>query len=110
VVSDGVEAADFLFRRSRYVHALAPELIILDLNMPKKTGREVIKEIGTDPALLKIPLVVLTSSKDDHDVIHGLAPQRSLYLVKPTTFHELVDLARKINDFWLSIPKDAPKP
>jgi two-component system, chemotaxis family, response regulator Rcp1 len=110
VVDDGVEATDFLFHRGRYAHALLPELIILDLNMPRKTGREVIEDIKTDPALLRIPIVVLTSSKDDLDVFHDLDPQRCLYLVKATTFQSLVDLAKQINDFWLSIPKPDQKP
>ena len=103
VVDDGVEATDFLFHRGRYAHALLPELIILDLNMPRKNGREVIQDIKTNPALLQIPLVVLTSSKDDLDVFDGLDPKHCLYLVKPTTFQALIELAKQINDFWLSI-------
>jgi two-component system, chemotaxis family, response regulator Rcp1 len=103
VVDNGIEATDFLFRQGRYTHVLPPQLIIMDLNMPGKNGREVIVEIKTDPALLHIPLVVLTSSNADRDVLDGLDPARCLYLVKPTTFHELIDLARQINDFWRSI-------
>ncbi|MGD0077412.1 MAG: response regulator [Sedimentisphaerales bacterium] len=103
VVSNGVEALDFLFRRARYTHALAPELVILDLNMPKKSGREVIQEIKTDPDLSRIPLVVLTSSSGDQNVLEGLDPKRCTYLVKPATFDALVELAKQINSFWLSI-------
>jgi chemotaxis family two-component system response regulator Rcp1 len=103
VVSNGVEALDFLFRRARFTHALTPELIIIDLNMPKKTGREVIQEIKADPALSKIPLVVLTSSNSDQDVLEGLDSKHSIYLVKPATFEALVELAKQINSFWLSI-------
>jgi two-component system, chemotaxis family, response regulator Rcp1 len=103
VVDDGVEATDFLFHRGRYVHALLPELIILDLNMPRKTGREVIQDIKTSPPLQQIPLVVLTSSRDDLDVLDGLDQKRCLYLIKPQTFQALIDLARQINNFWLSI-------
>jgi chemotaxis family two-component system response regulator Rcp1 len=103
VVSNGVEALDFLFRRARFTHALTPELIIIDLNMPKKTGREVIQEIKADPALSKIPLVVLTSSNSDQDVLEGLDLKHSIYLVKPATFEALVELAKQINSFWLSI-------
>jgi two-component system, chemotaxis family, response regulator Rcp1 len=105
VVDDGVEATDFLFHRGRYAHALPPELIILDLNMPKKNGREVIQDIKISPALLQIPLVVLTSSKDDLDVFDGLDSKHCLYLVKPTTFQALIELAKQINDFWLSVKK-----
>jgi len=110
VFDDGVEATDFLFHRGRYARAQLPELIILDLNMPKKNGREVIQDIKTDPALLQIPLVVLTSSNDDLDVLHGLDPSRCLYLVKPTTFQALIDLAKQINSFWLSITNSDTKP
>jgi two-component system, chemotaxis family, response regulator Rcp1 len=103
IVNDGVEALDFIFRRAKFSHALAPELIILDLNMPKKSGREVIEEIKTDAALSRIPLVILTSSSGDQNVLEGLDLKRCTYLVKPTTFEALVDMAKKINSFWLSI-------
>jgi CheY-like chemotaxis protein len=110
VFDDGVEATNFLFRRGRYVHALPPELIILDLNMPRKTGREVIEDIKADPALFQIPLVVLTSSSDDIDVLDGLDPKRCLYLVKATTFQDLIELAKEINEFWLSFANPDQKP
>jgi chemotaxis family two-component system response regulator Rcp1 len=103
VVSNGVEALDFLFRRARFTHALAPQLIILDLNMPKKAGREVIEEIKADPALSRIPIVILTSSSADQSVLEGIDPKRCTYLVKPATFEALVELAKQINTFWLSI-------
>ena len=110
VFDDGVEAADFLFHRGRYARAQLPELIILDLNMPRKTGREVIQEIKTDPALLQIPLVVLTSSRDDIDVLDGLDPKRCLYLVKPTTFQNFIEMAKRINKFWLFLTNPDQKP
>jgi CheY-like chemotaxis protein len=103
IVNNGVEAIDFLFRRARFTHALRPELIILDLNMPKKSGREVIGEIKTDPALSRIPIVILTSSSGDQNILEGLDPKRCTYLVKPATFEALVEMAKKINSFWLSI-------
>jgi two-component system response regulator len=110
VFDDGVEATDFLFHRGRYARAQLPELIILDLNMPRKNGREVIEEIKTDPALLQIPLVVLTSSNDDIDVLDGLDPKRCLYLVKPTTFQNLIEMAKQINKFWLFLANPDQKP
>jgi two-component system response regulator len=110
VFDDGVEAVDFLFHRGRYVHALLPELIILDLNMPRKNGREVIEDIKTDPALMQIPIVVLTSSREDIDVLDGLDPKRCLYLVKPVTFQNLIEMAKQINDFWLSLANPDQKP
>jgi CheY-like chemotaxis protein len=103
IVNNGVEALDFLFHRGHYKHALTPQLLIIDLNMPKKSGREVIEEIKADPALSKIPLVVLTSSSSDQDVLEGLDSKLSTYMVKPATFEALVELAKQINNFWLSI-------
>ena len=103
VVSNGVEALDFLFRRARFTHALAPQLIILDLNMPKKSGREVINDIKADTSLSDIPLVVLTSSTADRDAIDSLDPKHSLYLVKPSSFIALVNLAKQIHNFLSSL-------
>jgi len=103
VVNDGEEAMDYLFRRRSYVKAQRPDLIILDLNLPKKSGREVIAEIKADSELSQIPLVVLTSSSHDQDVLTGLDPQRSIYLVKPLSFAAIVDMAKQIQSFWLSL-------
>jgi two-component system, chemotaxis family, response regulator Rcp1 len=104
VVNDGVQATDYLFRRYKFSRTSRPDLIILDLNLPKKSGREVIDEIKTDPDLIKIPLVVLTTSRSERDVLDGLDPKRCLYLVKPVTFDALIDLAKQIQDFLSSIP------
>lgn len=103
VVEDGVEAMNFLFRRGRYARSHRPDLIILDLNLPKKSGREVIKDIKADSLLSEIPLVVLTSSNRDQDVLEGLNPEHSLYLVKPSNFDALVDLAKRIHSFLQSV-------
>ena len=103
VVNDGADAMDFLFRRGQYTHARRPDLIILDLNLPKKTGREIIEEIKTDSALFEIPLVVLTTSTYDRNALDGFDPKRCLYLVKPLSFQALVDLAKQIQSFWLSL-------
>jgi CheY-like chemotaxis protein len=102
VVNDGAEATDFLFRKGRFAKALRPDLIILDLNLPKKSGREVIAEIKADSELARIPIVVLTSSSHDQDVLEGLDPQKSLYLVKPLSFAAIVDMAKQIQSFWLT--------
>ena len=83
VVNDGEEAMDYLYRRKPYAKAQRPDLVILDLNLPKKSGREVITDIKTDSELSQIPLVVLTSSSHDQDVLHGLDPKKAIYLVKP---------------------------
>ena len=103
VVNDGVEAMDYLFRRGRYARAHRPDLIILDLNLPKKNGREVIKEIKADSSLADMPLVVLTTSSHEQDVLEGYDPKRCLYLIKPINFLAIVNSARQIQNFWLSI-------
>lgn len=103
VVNDGADAMDFLFRRGRFARASRPDLIILDLNLPLKSGREVISEIKSDSALSAIPLVVLTSSNADRDVLDGFDSKRCLYLVKPLSFQALVDLAKQLQDFLASL-------
>ena len=104
VVNDGVQATDYLFRRYKFSRTSRPDLIILDLNLPKKSGREVIDEIKTAPDLIKIHLVVLNTYRSERDVLDGLEPKRCLYLVKPITFQAIVDLAKQIQDFLSSIP------
>jgi two-component system, chemotaxis family, response regulator Rcp1 len=108
VVNDGADAMDFLLRRSQFVHAELPDLVILDLNLPKKSGREVIAEIKVHPELSRIPLIILTTSSHDHDVLVGLDPNRSLYLVKPLTFAELLKLGALIEDFYHSVTSLKP--
>jgi len=103
VVNDGADAMDFLFRRGHYAHTSRPDIIVLDLNLPKKSGREVISEIKADSALLGIPLVVLTSSNADRDVLDGFDPKRCLYLVKPLSFLALVDLSKQLQNFLSSL-------
>ncbi len=103
VVEDGVEAVNYLFRRGRYSRSRRPDLIILDLNLPKKSGREVIGDIKSDSSLLEIPLIVLTSSSRDRDVLDGLNQERCLYLVKPLSFDAIVDLAKQIQSFLVSV-------
>jgi CheY-like chemotaxis protein len=80
------------------------------MNMPKRNGREVIEEMKTDPGLTAIPIVVLTSSNQDQDVLAGYDPKRCLYIVKPTSFQALVELANKIHNFWLSLTSRKPEP
>jgi two-component system response regulator len=103
VVEDGVEAVNFLFRRGKYSRSHRPDLIILDLNLPKKNGREVIEDMKADSTLMEIPLVVLTSSKHEQDVLTGLNPERCLYLVKPISFEAIIDLAKQIKEFLLTV-------
>jgi len=85
-------------------------VIILDLNMPRKSGRQVIRDIKANSTLSEIPLVVLTTSNQDQDVLDGFNPNRCLYLVKPLSFNALVDLAKQIQNFWLSLTSPKQKP
>jgi chemotaxis family two-component system response regulator Rcp1 len=103
VVNDGEEAMDYLYHRGRYARVHHPDLIILDLNLPKKSGREVIAEMKADSQLFRMPLVVLTSSSHDQDVLQGLDPKKSIYLVKPLSFAAIVNMAKQIQSFWLSL-------
>jgi CheY-like chemotaxis protein len=103
VVNDGAEALDYLFHKGLFVRARRPDLIILDMNMPKKGGREVIAEIKTDAELSRIPIVILTTSDHDQDVLKEFDPKRCLYLIKPSGFHALVDMAKQIHNFWESL-------
>jgi CheY-like chemotaxis protein len=102
VVNDGEDAVKFLTRQGRYSHARRPDLIILDLNLPKKSGREVIRDIKADSSLIGIPIVVLTTSNSDQHVLEGYDPKRCLYMVKPLSFSALVDVARQIHSFLVS--------
>jgi CheY-like chemotaxis protein len=104
VVNDGADAVNYLFRRGHFARASQPDLVILDLNLPKKSGREVIRDIQADPSLSRIPLVVLTTSNSDQDALAGYDPKRCLYLVKPLSFQGLIELAKQIQSFWLSLP------
>jgi chemotaxis family two-component system response regulator Rcp1 len=103
VVHDGVEATDFLFRRGRHAQAPRPDLILLDLNLPCKNGREVIAEIEAEPSLHATPLVVLTTSPHDQEVLDGYDPAKCVYMVKPSSFDELVETARQIEQFWKTV-------
>jgi len=104
VVNDGVEATDFLFHKGRFARARYPELIILDVNMPKKSGREVIAEIKTDAVVSRIPIVILTTSDHDQDLLKDFDQKRCLYIVKPSGFQALVEMAMQIHNFWETLP------
>jgi two-component system, chemotaxis family, response regulator Rcp1 len=112
VVQDGAEAMDFLLQRSGFAQAPRPDLILLDLNLPRKNGRDVITEIKAESSLCGTPLVVLTSSPHDQAVLDGYDPTRCLYMVKPGGFDEFVDTIRQIERFALSVlPRtQAPSP
>jgi two-component system, chemotaxis family, response regulator Rcp1 len=108
VVGDGVEAMDFLHRKGKYAQAPRPDLILLDLNLPKKDGREVLAEIKTDPDLKRIPVVILTMSKDEEDVLTSYNLHANCFITKPIDLTQFLKVVKSIEDFWLTIVKLPP--
>lgn len=103
VAADGVEAMDFLNKRGRFSEAPRPDLILLDLNMPRKDGRAVLQEIKEDPALRCIPVIVLTTSDSEEDVRQSYDSHASCYITKPMGLEEMYRVVQGIEDFWFSI-------
>jgi CheY-like chemotaxis protein len=104
-VRDGEEALDFLFRRGKYSNASTPDLIILDLNLPKIDGREVLAEIKVDPELKKIPVVVMTMSQSDEDILKVYSLHANCFVTKPIDLDQFIKVVKSIEDFWLTIVK-----
>lgn len=105
-VVDGVDLMDYLYRRGNYTHlagAPLPGLILLDLNMPRKNGREALHEIKQDEMLRKIPIVILTTSKAEEDLLTSYNLGANSFIVKPVTFDKLVEVIRAVTDYWLCI-------
>jgi CheY-like chemotaxis protein len=102
-VVDGVEAIEFLHRRGQYADASRPDLILLDLNMPRKDGREVLAEIKTDPELKVIPVVVMTTSEAEQDIRNSYQLHANCFISKPVNFERFMEVVRSIENFWLSI-------
>lgn len=103
VVEDGVEAIDFLRRQGQYAGSPRPDLILLDLNLPRKDGRQVLLEIKADPALRRIPVVVLTTSRDEADVLRAYDLHANCYITKPVDFNRFMEVVKSIEDFWLTV-------
>ncbi|MEM5450190.1 response regulator [Paraburkholderia sp. BR14263] len=103
IAEDGVEAIEFLKREGKHANAPRPGLIILDLNLPRKSGQEVLQELKTDPELMNIPVVVLTTSKAEEDVAKSYGLHANCYITKPVDFEKFVQVVRSINDFWLRV-------
>lgn len=103
VVEDGVEALEFLRGQGNFAGSPRPDLIMLDLNLPRKNGREVLAEIKTDPALLNIPVVVLTTSKSEQDVLEAYDLHANCYIVKPVGFANFVEAIKSIKNYWFSL-------
>lgn len=103
VVEDGIKAMHFLRRSAGYEHAPRPDLIILDLNLPRKDGREVLAEVKGDDQLKHIPVVILTTSKADEDIIKSYNLHANCYITKPIVLDQFIKVVQSIEDFWLSI-------
>ena len=108
-VRDGVEALAFLRCERPYATARRPDLVLLDLNLPRKDGREVLAEIKSDPNLLQIPVVVLTISKDEEDVLRSYNLHANCYVTKPIDLGRFLEIVRSIESFWLTIVQLPPK-
>jgi CheY-like chemotaxis protein len=109
VVADGVEAMAFLRREGKYVNAAHPDLILLDLNLPKKDGREVLAEIKADEQLRRIPVVVLTTSNAEQDILKTYELHANCYITKPVDLEQFSAVVKALTEFWFTIVKLPPE-
>jgi len=105
VAEDGVEALAFLKREGKYADAPRPDLLLLDLNLPKKDGRELLEEIKANESLRCIPVVVLTTSKAEEDILRMYNQHANCYITKPIDFDQFIEVIKSIENFWLTIVK-----
>jgi chemotaxis family two-component system response regulator Rcp1 len=103
VASDGVEALEFLRRAGQFANAPRPDMVLLDLNLPRKDGREVLAEIKADPDLRRIPIVVLTTSQAERDVLQSYNLHANCYITKPVDIDAFFATVRSIDSFWLAV-------
>ena len=104
-VADGVQAMQYLRREGEYANATRPDLILLDLNLPRKDGREVLAEIKSDPELSTIPVVVLTTSHAEEDVLRSYQLHANAYVTKPVDFERFIEVVRQIDEFFVTVVK-----
>ncbi|WP_405100915.1 response regulator [Micromonospora sp. NBC_01412] len=109
VVSDGDEALAYLRREGQFADAVAPDLILLDLNLPRRDGREVLEEIKQDEKLCRIPVVVLTTSQADEDILRSYQLHANAYVTKPVDFERFISVVRQIDEFFVSVVKLPPR-
>ncbi len=109
VVTDGFEALDYLHRRGKFAAAFRPDIILLDLNLPKKDGRAVLAELKSDPDLKRIPVVILTTSSAEADVLKIYNLQANCYIVKPVDLLQFTSVVTAIQNFWLTMVKLPPE-
>ena len=103
VVKDGHEALAYLRRQEGFAAATRPGIVLLDLNLPRMDGREVLKEVKSDPELRSIPIVVMTTSKDEEDILKAYDLQANCYITKPVDFEQFMKAIRSLEDFWLTV-------
>ena len=108
-VADGVEALQFLRREGEYADAPRPDLVLLDLNLPRKDGREVLAEVKADESLRQIPVVVLTTSKAEEDVLRSYRLHANAYVTKPVDFERFIEVVRQIDEFFVTVVKLPPR-
>jgi CheY-like chemotaxis protein len=110
VVRDGAQALDYLYKRNEYAERAGqnPALVLLDLKMPKVDGIEVLKQVKSDPAMRSIPIVVLTSSREEQDLVQTYDLGVNAYVVKPVDFHEFVDAVKLLGGFW-AVVNETPR-
>jgi chemotaxis family two-component system response regulator Rcp1 len=109
IARDGVEAMEFLRREGKFASATRPDLVLLDLNLPRKDGREVLAEIKADPELKTLPVVVLTTSSAEADILKTYSLHANCYIQKPVDLDQFVTVVKSIDDFWLTVvrlPRD----
>ena len=109
VVEDGVEAMKYLRQEGEYEDSPRPDLMLLDLNMPRMDGQEVLEEMSEDPILRRIPVVVLTSSEAEEDIVQSYELNANAYLTKPVDFEGFMDVIGSVEEFWLAVVKLPPE-
>lgn len=109
VVRDGVEAMAFLHHQGRYEEAIQPDLILLDWNLPRKNGQQVLVEIDADERLRRIPTIVLTTSQADEDIANAYNLHANCYITKPVDYQEFLQIVQSIEDFWFNIVQLPPR-
>ena len=102
-IEDGVEAMEFLRRQGKFTKAERPDLILLDLNLPRKDGREVLEEMKADPDFQMIPVVILTTSQAEQDIIRSYKLHANCYITKPVNFERFLEVVQSIENFWLTV-------